>query len=129
MTVLHGVQLVAASPIQYQEDQSTVSPGSGANQALETLQPTLSSPTVVGSNGTSVSQQRDYHSPLAPAQASQAEIQAYQPPWKNLIDYAQAHQAGQQQQQPTDQSPSERSLNAASPRYQQLMGQVSVCSE
>lgn len=53
------------------------------------------------------------HSPANPQQPQPVDIHAYQPPWKNLIEYAN-HGA----------TPPDR-LNTASPRYQQLIGQVS----
>lgn len=133
MTVLHGVQLVASSPIQYQEEQLASSPEGGQlqNQVTAT-KPTSASanPAPANSANSAPSNNLEPLSILAspkqrpPAEAQQldyqpippaAEIHAYQPPWKSLIEYAHSQPPGQAER-----------LNPASPRYQQLIGQVSL---
>lgn len=118
LALMRGVPLVAASPIHY-DDHSSVSSQLGGPQAPPA--DGLADPTRSPRAGPELQQQQQ---PL--------EVHAYQPNWKTLIDYAHQHRhqanphphphphpsAGQQT------TPPDR-LNAASPRYQQLIGQVS----
>lgn len=146
--------MVASSPIQY-DDHSTVSSTAGPTQQQQQqsqssttmleLQssgavmqqplshdadssPLMASPQQQQSNRsgghfapTSVHspnnpQQQQQPQPQSQPQSQPVDIHAYQPPWKNLIEYAN-HGA----------TPPER-LNTTSPRYQQLIGQVSLRS-
>ena len=123
LSLMRGVPMVASSPIQY-DDHSTVSSTAGALGG----QQQASGGPVGGQIGelAALGGERPaaVHSPVA----QQLDIHAYQPPWKSLLEYA--HHQQQQQQQPRGATPPDRTLNPTSPRYQQLMGQVSeVCSE
>lgn len=117
--------MVASSPVHYQDDHS-----SGATSTP------LSSTVGVGGGGNGggggpadpespqqIQQQQQRQPAAAPTVQSPPhsnqplDIHAYQPPWKGLVEYAQ--QAPESAAQQPDR------LNAASPRYQQLIGQVS----
>lgn len=142
--------MVAASPIQY-DDHSTVSSTLEANvnhqqQQQQNPHPVMlelrggaggaaaaSGELVSGSSpltGSDSRQQVQHFSPSShhhqqhpPPQANgPADIHAYQPPWENLIDYAQ-QQAGSAT--PSDMAGATGQLDPASPRYQQLISQVS----
>lgn len=135
MTLMRGVPMVAASPIQYAEQDSV---GVGGGQHPDTAQAAASLQQ----------QQQSVHSPPRVGSAAgtppQADIHAYQPPWKNLIDYAaQTGPTGGQATSPHEATPlsvlpgspaagataveanQSAHIDASSPRYQQLMGQVS----
>lgn len=141
-SLMRGVHLVASSPIQY-DDHSTVS-------SLPSQQQQQSSSAPNG--GAQVAAMLELQAPVSPSQQSglsapgghalapgapfapvhspggPVEIHAYQPPWKNLIEYASG--AVPANPNTASQPPSDvRPVSAASPRYQQLMSQVSVqCS-
>lgn len=141
--------MVATSPIQY-DDHSTVSSTPSANQqqqanssltasVLDTMQatggPPMQRPEGAPQSPLDQQQQQRHHyqqaqsnSVQSPVAQSATDILTYQPPWKNLIDYAHHHQQQQQQQQQQSASglatPPDR-ISTASPRYQLLIGQVS----
>lgn len=132
-SLMRGVHLVASSPIQY--DDHSVSSAAGGLPAQQLQQRSSSAgqvPNMHELHGpTSPQQQQQAHLagahqgqpfPLAglesPSAGQQADIQAYQPPWKSLIEYAAGSSA-------LAGHGDTRQVNAASPRYQQLMGQVS----
>lgn len=128
MTVLHGVPMVASSPVQY-DDHSTLSAGTPGQQPASG-NPNTGAGRMLELQTASQQQQQQqqqeeeaagghYGEPHSPASV---DIHGYQPPWKNLLEYAHQHQ----QQQAPGSGPAEARLNPASPRYQQLMGQVSV---
>lgn len=144
LTLMRGVPLVATSPVSYVDELSS------GQQILE-----LGKGGPIGAaddespnadqNRHQQQQQQQYtiQSVQGSASPQQADIHAYQPPWKNLIDYAHQHPSmgapnQQQQPQPTgpanatsanttaaNQSQQPDRLNTTSPRYQQLIGQVS----
>lgn len=126
--------MVASSPIQY-DDHSTVSSTAGnaqqqqqtsqVNSALQMLElqpapdhsagpPTEASPQRLSGQHYNSASLANVHSPN---QMQPVDIHAYQPPWKNLIEYA--HHS---------QQPNQDRLNAQSPRYQRLINQVSPSS-
>lgn len=117
---MRAVPLIATSPMRHEE----ASPGAYALSALSDGPHEVVTPNTGQSTpGVGVVQQ---HPLLANGGASgqtgangaqqqqqqPIEIQSYQPPWSSLIDYA--------HQQPTPDS-----IDTNSPRYQQLMSQVS----
>lgn len=127
---MRGMPMVATSPVQY-EDHSTVSstPGPGAPPGgVACAEP--SSPERQQYQQQPAQQHQQAPSVQSPTQQQPVDIHAYQPPWKNLIDYAQQQQQQSQQPAPTvttaGAGPQSDRLNAASPRYQRLMSQVSL---
>lgn len=124
---MRGVPMVATSPIQY-DDHSTVSSAPSANNQQQAGGPPLELQQPAGAplqqaEPTAASPQQRHYQPAANSVQSPAgqasDILAYQPPWKNLIEYA------HQQQQQSAAAPPDR-MSTASPRYQQLIGQVSI---
>lgn len=124
--------MVASSPIQY-DDHSTISSTPGAQQQqsqsvggqpmqleLQARENETSPNSLSGADPHQQQQQQRQQHYVQPCSVHSpgtqpVDIHAYQPPWKNLIDYANQQQPGA--------TPPDR-LNAASPRYQQLMSQV-----
>jgi hypothetical protein len=132
--------MVAASPIHYQDDQSSGAAntplsgggggggpgpgpggGAGAGSASGGSVPDPDSPQQQQQQQQTQQQSRPaaatVHSPQTTQSNQPVDIHAYQPPWKGLLEYA-------QQAPGTPQQPDR--LNSSSPRYQQLIGQVSV---
>lgn len=117
--------MVASSPIQYQDEQSSGAL-TAANTPLGGLGSGSNDPTSPQQqqSGAVQSPQSAQTAPSVTSQQQSVEIHAYQPPWKGLAEYAQQQQAGQ-----TGNSAAQQDrLNTSSPRYVQLIGQVSRTS-
>lgn len=119
---MQGVAMVAASPVEYDDHSTLVSPREQQSRlAPDAVRPASRAPD------------SPHFAPVQPQPQPQSakplDIQAYQPPWSSLADYAQQHYASQQQQQPRPDSAGAELgppiPDADSPRFQQIIGQVS----
>jgi len=127
--------MVASSPIQYKGTPADAEPNLAAqtvSQEQESGQAQQQQQQQSSANSPTLQQQQSVQSP-----DSAADIHAYQPPWKTLVEYA-AHQRNQlattdtspaHQQHRTSPNQASRQVDVSSPRYQQLIGQVSVFSD
>lgn len=126
--------MVASSPIHYQDDHSSATntpPGNSNDPSSpQTLPRQQQSATPVQSPQLIQQQQQRQQQQATLTTTGNThsshhqaiDIHAYQPPWKSLADYA-----AQQTQTTATPGQLER-VNTASPRYQQLIGQVSQSS-
>lgn len=122
---MRAVPLVATSPIRHEEASPGYVIGVPCSEGTQIPTPNGQTGLPTGSNGGSGSSNNSMvqripngasgsnNNNLQQQQQQAMDIQSYQPPWSSLIDYA--------HQQPTPDS-----IDTNSPRYQQLMSQVSL---